>query len=89
MPTVPNSVYATLALEVHEQMFRSGGQSDAKSPALSSQAESLPEPDKIDNLIKEVGLASQINSEVDSDNVRELLDSHEQELTMDELLRNA
>ncbi|GFT37378.1 uncharacterized protein TNCV_4285251 [Trichonephila clavipes] len=38
MPTVPNSVYVTLGLELHEQMFRSGGQSDANSSALSSQA---------------------------------------------------
>ncbi|GFS56756.1 hypothetical protein TNCV_2221901 [Trichonephila clavipes] len=36
-PTVPNSVYATLGPEVHEQMFQSGGQS-AKPPVLSSQA---------------------------------------------------
>ncbi|GFV55537.1 hypothetical protein TNCV_2573771 [Trichonephila clavipes] len=37
MFTVPNSVYATLDPEVHEQMFRSSGQSDAKHPVLSSQ----------------------------------------------------
>ncbi|GFS52694.1 hypothetical protein TNCV_45611 [Trichonephila clavipes] len=37
-PTVPNSVYATLGPEVYEQMFRSGGQSDAKPSVLSSQA---------------------------------------------------
>ncbi|GFU92613.1 hypothetical protein TNCV_4795411 [Trichonephila clavipes] len=37
-PTVPNSVYATLGLDVHEQIFRSDGQLDAKLPALSSQA---------------------------------------------------
>ncbi|GFX55215.1 hypothetical protein TNCV_1156721 [Trichonephila clavipes] len=30
--------YATFGPEVHEQMFRSGGQSDAKPPVLSSQA---------------------------------------------------
>ncbi|GFS57891.1 hypothetical protein TNCV_2909691 [Trichonephila clavipes] len=29
-PTVPNSVYATMDLEVHEQMYWSGGHSDAK-----------------------------------------------------------
>ncbi|GFV00341.1 hypothetical protein TNCV_3643191 [Trichonephila clavipes] len=34
----PNSVYATLGSEVHEQMFRSGGQSDAKPPGLNFQA---------------------------------------------------
>ncbi|GFX81440.1 hypothetical protein TNCV_142901 [Trichonephila clavipes] len=38
MPTLPNSVYVTLVPEVHEQMFRSGGQSDATPPVLSSQA---------------------------------------------------
>ncbi|GFX99875.1 uncharacterized protein TNCV_259121 [Trichonephila clavipes] len=38
MPTVSNSVYATLGPEVHEQMFRSGGQSDTKPPVLSFQA---------------------------------------------------
>ncbi|GFT46789.1 hypothetical protein TNCV_1317231 [Trichonephila clavipes] len=37
-PTVPNSVYAPLGPEVHEQMFRSGGQSDVEPPVLSSQA---------------------------------------------------
>ncbi|GFX90003.1 hypothetical protein TNCV_887011 [Trichonephila clavipes] len=36
-PTVPNSVYATMGSEVHEQMFRSGGQCDAKPPVLSLQ----------------------------------------------------
>ncbi|GFV93604.1 hypothetical protein TNCV_1989161 [Trichonephila clavipes] len=35
---MPISVYVTLGPEVHEQMFRSGGQSDAKPPVLSSQA---------------------------------------------------
>ncbi|GFX47452.1 uncharacterized protein TNCV_1734391 [Trichonephila clavipes] len=35
--TVSNSVYTILGPEVHEQMFRSGGQSDAKSQVLSSQ----------------------------------------------------
>ncbi|GFT26142.1 hypothetical protein TNCV_1543631 [Trichonephila clavipes] len=37
-PTVLNLVYVTLDPEVHEQMFQSGGQSEAKPPALSSQA---------------------------------------------------
>ncbi|GFV50206.1 bestrophin homolog [Trichonephila clavipes] len=36
--TVPISVYLTLDPEVHEQMFRSGGQPDVKPPVLSSQA---------------------------------------------------
>ncbi|GFS86024.1 uncharacterized protein TNCV_1220101 [Trichonephila clavipes] len=36
--TVPISVCMTLGTEVHEQMFLSGGQSDAKPPMFSSQA---------------------------------------------------
>ncbi|GFU90026.1 hypothetical protein TNCV_2439131 [Trichonephila clavipes] len=35
--TMPISVYVTLGAEVHEKMLRSGGQSEAKPPALSSQ----------------------------------------------------
>ncbi|GFX33060.1 transposon Ty3-G Gag-Pol polyprotein [Trichonephila clavipes] len=35
-PTVPNSVYLTLDPEVHEQMFRSGDESDVKPLVLSS-----------------------------------------------------
>ncbi|GFT22298.1 hypothetical protein TNCV_3272991 [Trichonephila clavipes] len=50
-------------------------------------AESVPEPDKIGNLIEEIGnLAREINLKVDSDDIEELLDSHIQELTMDELI---
>ncbi|GFW59252.1 hypothetical protein TNCV_2781831 [Trichonephila clavipes] len=37
-PALPILVYVTLGPEVHEQMFRSGGQSDAKPPVLSFQA---------------------------------------------------
>ncbi|GFT96281.1 hypothetical protein TNCV_3907141 [Trichonephila clavipes] len=37
MPTVPSSVYASLGPEVHEQIFRSVGQSEAELPVLSSQ----------------------------------------------------
>ncbi|GFT42398.1 hypothetical protein TNCV_1786781 [Trichonephila clavipes] len=36
--TVPIPVFMTLDTEVQEQMFRSGGQSDAKHPVFSSQA---------------------------------------------------
>ncbi|GFU76959.1 hypothetical protein TNCV_4521151 [Trichonephila clavipes] len=44
------------------------------------------EPDEIDNLIEEViDLASQVNLEVDSDDVQ-LLDSHIQKLTINELI---
>ncbi|GFX33058.1 hypothetical protein TNCV_5042261 [Trichonephila clavipes] len=35
---LPNSLYLSLDPEVHEQMLRSGGQSDANPPVLSSQA---------------------------------------------------
>ncbi|GFV45171.1 hypothetical protein TNCV_1154401 [Trichonephila clavipes] len=68
--SVPISVYVTLASEVHEQMFQSGGQSDAKPPLLSSQAI----------------LANKLKREVDSDDVQELMDSHSQELTIHELI---
>ncbi|XP_023218164.1 uncharacterized protein LOC111620476 [Centruroides sculpturatus] len=45
------------------------------------------EPDEIGDVIEEVvDLARQINLEVDSDDVQELLDSHNQELTIDELI---
>ncbi|GFS90283.1 uncharacterized protein TNCV_508921 [Trichonephila clavipes] len=37
-PTVPISVFVTLGTKVHEQMFRSGGQYDTKTPVFSSQA---------------------------------------------------
>ncbi|GFV27999.1 hypothetical protein TNCV_1920181, partial [Trichonephila clavipes] len=37
-PTVSNLICLTLGPEVHVQMLRSGGQSDAKAPVLSSQA---------------------------------------------------
>ncbi|GFW37270.1 hypothetical protein TNCV_2632541 [Trichonephila clavipes] len=36
--TVPISAFMTLGTEVHEQMFRSGDQSDMKPPVFSSQA---------------------------------------------------
>ncbi|GFU44464.1 hypothetical protein TNCV_1505921 [Trichonephila clavipes] len=36
-PTVPISVFVTLDAEVHEQMFRSGGQSNVKPSVFSSQ----------------------------------------------------
>ncbi|PRD26899.1 UNVERIFIED_CONTAM: hypothetical protein NCL1_36840 [Trichonephila clavipes] len=51
-----------------------------------TQAKSKPGPDEIDNLIEEViDLAWQINLEVDSDDVQELLDLHNQEFTIDKL----
>ncbi|GFW27106.1 hypothetical protein TNCV_93321 [Trichonephila clavipes] len=47
------------------------------------RAESVPEPDEIGNLIEEVvHLAKQINLEVDSEEIQELLDSHNQEQTI-------
>ncbi|GFX93768.1 hypothetical protein TNCV_1589441 [Trichonephila clavipes] len=48
--------------------------------------ESVPEPDEISNVIEEVvDLARQINLEVDSDDVQELLDSHNQELPIEKM----
>ncbi|GFV34577.1 hypothetical protein TNCV_1448831 [Trichonephila clavipes] len=45
-------------------------------------------PCEIGNLIEEVAdLSKQINLEVDSDEVQELMDSHNQELTIDELIK--
>ncbi|GFV68531.1 hypothetical protein TNCV_3129871 [Trichonephila clavipes] len=41
---------------------------------------------KIVRIKEVVGLARQINLEVDDDDVQELLDSHDQELKMDELI---
>ncbi|GFX69077.1 hypothetical protein TNCV_4945771 [Trichonephila clavipes] len=50
-------------------------------------AELLPDPDEIGNLNEEVvDITRQINSEVESDDVQELLDSRNQELTMNELI---
>ncbi|GFS79699.1 oxidation resistance protein 1 [Trichonephila clavipes] len=50
------------------------------------EVESLPEPDEIGNFVEEVvDIARQINSGVDNDDVQELLDSHHQERTIDEL----
>ncbi|GFT56069.1 hypothetical protein TNCV_76141 [Trichonephila clavipes] len=47
----------------------------------------MPEPDEISNMIKEVvDLAGHINLGVDNDNIQELLDSLNQDLTIDELL---
>lgn len=46
-----------------------------------------PEPDQNGHVIEEVvNLARQLNLEVDGDDVRKLLDSHNQELTVDELI---
>ncbi|GFW50604.1 hypothetical protein TNCV_2889061 [Trichonephila clavipes] len=48
---------------------------------------SMQEPEEIGNVIEEVvNLARQINLEVDSDDVQELLDSQHQELAIDELV---
>ncbi|GFV78579.1 hypothetical protein TNCV_1888851 [Trichonephila clavipes] len=50
---------------------------------LYRKAESLPDLDEIDNVIQEVDFVRQINLEVHIDDVQELLDSHNHELTMD------
>ncbi|GFW70469.1 hypothetical protein TNCV_4915891 [Trichonephila clavipes] len=51
--------------------------------SLKTQLESLPEPNEIGTLIEEVDLSKQINSEVDSDDVQELLYFYNQELTIE------
>ncbi|GFX50725.1 hypothetical protein TNCV_2723111 [Trichonephila clavipes] len=54
---------------------------------IKTQAESLSEPTEIGFVIEDVvDLARQINSEMDSDDVQELLDSYNQGLTVDELI---
>ncbi|GFX78217.1 uncharacterized protein TNCV_5135641 [Trichonephila clavipes] len=53
---------------------------------IKTQVESVSVPDGIGNVIEEVvDLPWQINSEEDSDDVQELLDSYNQDLTIDEL----
>ncbi|GFT73135.1 uncharacterized protein TNCV_2554221 [Trichonephila clavipes] len=55
---------------------------------VSSSVQSVPEPDEIGNVIEEVlDHARQINVKVDSDDVQELLDSSNQDLTMDALIK--
>ncbi|GFW83052.1 hypothetical protein TNCV_4604791 [Trichonephila clavipes] len=50
--------------------------------------ESVPEPNEMGHVIEEiVDLDRQINLQVESDEDRELLDSHNQELTIDELIK--
>ncbi|GFV63971.1 uncharacterized protein TNCV_385461 [Trichonephila clavipes] len=49
--------------------------------------ESEPEPDEIDNVIEDADLVRKINLEMDSDDVRERLDSHNHELTINELVK--
>ncbi|GFT13959.1 hypothetical protein TNCV_2615931 [Trichonephila clavipes] len=56
-------------------------------PSPQSRVESLSELDEIGNLIEEVvDLARQINLQVNSDDVQELLDFHNRKLTIDELI---
>ncbi|GFW06543.1 tigger transposable element-derived protein 1 [Trichonephila clavipes] len=57
----------------------------ASTQKAETQAEL--EPDEISNLIEEVvDLAWQINIEVDSDDVQELLDFHNEKLVIDEFI---
>ncbi|CAH0719439.1 unnamed protein product, partial [Brenthis ino] len=52
-----------------------------------TEGESPSDPEQIDDIIEEViDIAKQLNLEVDVDDVQELLDSHNQELTIDELI---
>ncbi|GFY02931.1 tigger transposable element-derived protein 1 [Trichonephila clavipes] len=55
------------------------------SGMLSSKVESVPKPDKFCNLIEKVNdFTLRIHLEVNRDDIQELLDSHNQELTIDE-----
>ncbi|GFT90409.1 hypothetical protein TNCV_3012081 [Trichonephila clavipes] len=66
-------------------MSRLGGHSEAQEPQCLNLQPSLP--DEVVNLIEEVGdLAKQTLLDVDSDDVRELLDFLNQELAMNELI---
>ncbi|GFX44250.1 hypothetical protein TNCV_4376381 [Trichonephila clavipes] len=66
---------------VEEQEIK-GVETDRGGRRTRYQAESVPELEEIRNLIEEVvDFARQINLEVDSDDVQELLDSHNQKLT--------
>ncbi|GFU90518.1 hypothetical protein TNCV_2574511 [Trichonephila clavipes] len=57
-------------------------------PIIEIQAESVSELEEIGNVIIEiVVLARQINLEVDSDKVQKLLDSHNLELALEELIK--
>lgn len=52
-----------------------------------TQGETISDPEQIDSIIEEVvDIAKQLNLEVDNDDVQELLDSHNQELTIDEVI---
>ncbi|GFV36000.1 hypothetical protein TNCV_2867581 [Trichonephila clavipes] len=54
-------------------------------PLTETQAELVLESDEIGNLIiKKLSIYRRNNLEVDNDDVQELLDSHNQELTIDE-----
>ncbi|GFV79239.1 hypothetical protein TNCV_71071 [Trichonephila clavipes] len=56
-------------------------------PSLKLWVESVPKPDELSNVIEEVvDLARQINLEVDSNDVQELLASCNQELIIDEVI---
>ncbi|GFW63200.1 hypothetical protein TNCV_581401 [Trichonephila clavipes] len=56
-------------------------------PIIETQAESVTEPDEVGTVTEEVvDFARQIRLEVDSDDVQELLDSHNHELMTDELV---
>ncbi|GFX25351.1 hypothetical protein TNCV_1275111 [Trichonephila clavipes] len=58
------------------------------SPITETQIESAPELDDICNVIEEVVyLARLIIFEADSGDIQELLDTHYQELTIDELVK--
>ncbi|CAH2016354.1 unnamed protein product [Acanthoscelides obtectus] len=54
---------------------------------LKLKEKTISDPEQIDSIIEEVvDIAKQLNLEVDNDDVQELLDSHNQELTIDEVI---
>ena len=53
-----------------------------------TQEETISDPEQIPIIIEElIYIAKQLNLEVDNDDVQELLDSHNQELTIDEFIK--
>ncbi|GFW98716.1 tigger transposable element-derived protein 1 [Trichonephila clavipes] len=73
-----------------DKVFKSNGIVKQKAVGerdWSKKEKSVPEPDEVGNLIEEVvNFERQINLEVDSDDIQELQNSHNQELTTDDFI---
>ncbi|GFV40803.1 hypothetical protein TNCV_60361 [Trichonephila clavipes] len=72
-------------MECHSELVEVLGNRALPWHIVAPWAELWSEPDEIGNVIEEVAdLARKINLEVHNNEVQELLDSHNQELTTDE-----